>query len=182
METKETNPKDAIGVRKAPTHFIPNRVMYELGLAMLEGALKYGGHNYRVAGVRASIYYDACRRHLDAFWEGEDIDPDSGLPHIVKAAACLAVLRDSQHMDNWVDDRPPQLPGGLGTKALNEMAGAIIDKYLAEHPEPVQPFTEEGLRDAKEFKELQDEERTNETISSVSHGSVLLRNRGDRPS
>lgn len=159
METKETNPKDACGVRKAPTHFIPNGVIYELGLAMLEGALKYGGHNYRVAGVRASIYYDACRRHLDAFWEGVDIDPGSGLPHIVKAIACLAVLRDSQHMGNWTDDRPPRLPGGLNTAAMDKMAGDIIDTYQAKHGTPVSPFTEQDLRDAEEWANLHDEER-----------------------
>ena len=99
-----------------------------MGLAMLEGAVKYGGHNYRVAGVRASVYYDAARRHLDSYWEGEDIDPDSGLPHIIKAMACLHVLRDSQLMGNHTDDRPPRLPNGLDTKQLNAKAAEIIER------------------------------------------------------
>ena len=150
MDTKESNPKDAIGSRKAPTHLIPCRVMYELGLAMLEGACKYGAHNYRVAGVRASVYYDACRRHLDAFWEGESLDPDSGLPHIVKAIACLTVLRDSQHMGNWVDDRPPRLPGGVCMPGLNGMASNIIDRC----EKPVEPFTQARVEDMQAKGEL----------------------------
>lgn len=136
MTTKLSNPKQANGIRKVPYHVIPNPVIAELGLSMLEGALKYGSHNYRAIGVRTSTYYDACLRHLNAFWEGEDIDPDSGLPHIVKAMACLAVLRDSQMYGNVVDDRPPSYPSGW-QEPLNTAAGQLIDKY----PNPKEPYT-----------------------------------------
>ena len=82
---KDTNPKDAIGVTKAPMSTVPAAVMLELGVAMLEGSCKYGRHNYRYAGVRASVYYDALMRHAMEWWEGTDIDSDSGLNHIIKA-------------------------------------------------------------------------------------------------
>ena len=104
---KDTNPKDAVGTGKVPISTVPLPVLYEVGLAMLEGARKYGRHNYRVAGVRASVYFDALWRHIGAWWEGEDIDAKSGLHHIAKAIATLMVLRDSQIAGNWVDDRPP---------------------------------------------------------------------------
>jgi hypothetical protein len=134
---KDTNPKDAIGVAKVPLSPVPAQVMAEVGLAMMEGALKYGRHNYRVAGVRASVYYDAALRHMMAWWEGEDIDPDSGLPHLVKAIACFVVLRDSQIQGNWVDDRPPRNPEGW-VADLNEKAKALLEKY----PNPVGAYTE----------------------------------------
>ena len=134
---KDTNPKDAIGIAKVPFSVIPGRVVGELGLAMMEGALKYGRHNYRVAGVRASVYKDAALRHILAFWEGQDIDPDSKLPHIVKAMACMAVLRDSQIQGNWVDDRPPKTPGDW-VRELNERAKELLEKY----PNPVPAYTE----------------------------------------
>lgn len=138
---KDTNPKDAVGVRKAPVSTVSAAVVAELGLAMLEGARKYGRHNYRVSGVRASVYWDALFRHLMAWWDfGQNDDPDSGLPHIVKAMACLCVLRDAQHLDNWVDDRPPPLPIEL-LKKFNEVAGQIIDKY----PDAKEPFTHEDV-------------------------------------
>jgi hypothetical protein len=127
-QTKETNPKDAVGTGKVPFSTIPAAVMAEVGLAMLEGARKYGRHNYRVAGVRASVYYDALLRHITSWWEGEDIDRDSGLSHIVKAIACLVVLRDSQMQENWVDDRPPPTPKDWQVK-LNEKAKEILEKY-----------------------------------------------------
>src|SRR6266699_1582109 len=84
---KPTNPKDAIGVLKTPASYVPALVVLEAGVGMLEGGHKYSRHNYRAIGVRASIYYDAARRHLDYWWEGEDLDPDSkaNLNDITKA-------------------------------------------------------------------------------------------------
>ena len=108
-----------------------------MGLGMLEGARKYGRHNYRVAGVRASVYYDAVMRHLMAWWEGEDIDEESGMSHITKALTCLCTFRDSMIIGNWKDDRPPKHKNGW-VKELNKKAEEIINKY----PEPLEPYTE----------------------------------------
>jgi len=145
---KQTNPKDAVGVRKVPFSVIPWGVIAELGLAMLEGARKYGRHNYRSAGVRASVYMDACSRHMSAWWEGEDLDPDSGLSHVTKAIATLTVLRDSMIRGNWKDDRPPRMEDGWLAE-LNEKAGEIIDKY----PDAAEPFTHLGSADPTNIKE-----------------------------
>lgn len=141
-ECKDTNPKDAVGIKKAPISTVSGPVMLELGLAMLEGARKYGRHNYRVSGIRTSVYVDATFRHLIKFWEGEDVDPDSGLSHVTKAIASLMVLRDAMIFDKWTDDRPPALPNSneYWTK-LNELAAKIIKQY----PEAVNPFTQAGL-------------------------------------
>jgi hypothetical protein len=114
-------------------------VIGEIGLALTEGALKYGRHNYRVAGVRASVYFDAAWRHLAAWWEGEDLDPDSGLSHVTKAMAGLAVLRDSMIRGNWNDDRPPRL-GPQWVQALNLKAAEVIGKF----PEPKPPHTQQS--------------------------------------
>jgi hypothetical protein len=133
VSSKDTNPKDAIGIRKAPLSTLPFRVLWRVGLAMLEGACKYGRHNYRVAGVRASVYFDAVvSRHLGAWWEGEDIDAESGLNHIDKAIAGLIVLRDSMLQGNWVDDRPPSTMNDMAE--LNILAGEIIDRHADKNP------------------------------------------------
>lgn len=129
---KPSNPKDAIGIRKAPMSTVPANVMAEIGLAMLEGTAKYGRHNYRAVGVRASVYYDALMRHMMAWWEGEDLDPDTGVSHVTKAIACMVVLRDSMHQENWEDDRPisskPFYP------ELNKLAGEILDRHQDKKP------------------------------------------------
>lgn len=144
-DVKDTNPKDAIGSRKVPTSTLPARVVAEAGLAMLEGACKYGRHNYRIAGVRASVYFDAVGRHLAAWWEGQDLDPDSGLSHITKAIAGLAVLRDSMMQGNWEDDRPPRVSNVDSWVAeMNAQAA----KILARWPNPKPPFTQVALNAA----------------------------------
>jgi hypothetical protein len=132
LETKDTNPKDAIGIRKAPLSTVPGNVIAEIGVAMLEGASKYGRHNYRVAGVRASVYYDAAMRHLIAWWEGEDEDLDSSMSHITKILACMTVLRDAMHQEVWTDDRPPRSKPFYAE--LNGRAASILEKHAETNP------------------------------------------------
>lgn len=79
-------------------------------LGLLDGALKYGRTNWRATPVRASIYVDAARRHLAAWYEGEDADRDSGIPHLGHALACLAILVDADACHTLLDDR--QFQGG----------------------------------------------------------------------
>ena len=143
---KDTNPKDAIGVTKAPISTVPCGVMMELGVAMLEGSCKYGRHNYRVAGVRASVYYDALMRHAMDWYEGNDIDPGSGLNHITKAIATLVVLRDAMQNDMVFDDRPVGMKSPDWLEKLNERTAALLKKY----PNPKEPFL---AKDYKKFNE-----------------------------
>lgn len=132
------NPKDAVGVRKwRQFTTIPMTVIWELGVAMLEGARKYGRHNYRAAPVRASIYIDAAMGHLTSWWEGEDIDEDSRLSHIIKAIASLTVLRDAMIQGKFIDDRPPKSESISGN--LQEVVDFIFEKL----PEAKEAFVNE---------------------------------------
>jgi hypothetical protein len=105
MSTKPTNPKDIIGSDKLPLHLWPSTATALGSLGLLDGALKYGRSNFRAVGVKASIYYDAFNRHTNAWFEGEDNDPDSGLPHLAHALACLAILVEAEAKGNLTDDR-----------------------------------------------------------------------------
>ena len=135
--TKDTNPKDAIGSLKVPISTVPAQIIAELGLALLEGAIKYRRHNYRIAGVRSSVYYDAAMRHMMAWWEGEDIDPDSGLSHVTKAMASLTVLRDAMLQEMLTDDRPPPVKDTGWVAKFNELAKKVLGKYKEHLP----PYT-----------------------------------------
>lgn len=129
---KLSNPKDICGIKKAPMSTVSAPVLAELGVAMLEGALKYGRHNYRVVGVRSSVYYDGTLRHLMSWWEGEDIDSDSGISHITKAIASLVVFRDAMINDKVIDDRPPKVIGFY--KDLNIKTENLLEKYKDFNP------------------------------------------------
>lgn len=139
-ESKATNPKEAFGSAKPPFSTVPAPVLFELGLAMMEGAMKYGRHNYRDSGVRMSTYYDATMRHMTAWWEGEDIDPESGLSHLVKAMACMAVIRDAEMLKMVNDDRPPKHPDGWQLLLMEK-----VSKLKERFPHPVKPFTEKKV-------------------------------------
>jgi hypothetical protein len=139
--TKPSNPKAAFGALKWYVSVVSWPVIANMALGMLEGALKYGRHNYRLAGVKASTYVDASVRHIAAFWEGQDLDPDSkiGLHHIDKAMASLHVLRDGILRGTWVDDRPPKSPDNWEA-LVNDKAKQLIAAF----PNPVAPYTQVG--------------------------------------
>lgn len=137
---KDGNPKDAIGSNKVGFSALPWRVLLGVSMAMSEGAFKYGRHNYRIAGLKASVYFDAVlARHLTPWWEGEDIDAASGLHHMDKAIAGLMCIRDSILNGNWIDDRPPSTTT-IGAEILhyNSKMEELIEKY----PNPKAPCME----------------------------------------
>jgi hypothetical protein len=129
---KPTNPKDAVGVLKYAMSYVSAPVLAEIAVGMTEGGHKYGRHNYRVIGVRGSIYYDATMRHLMQWWEGEDLDPDSGLSHITKAITSLVVLRDAMIQGKFNDDRPPKSRGW--SDDANKRTKALDAKYPTKVP------------------------------------------------
>lgn len=49
------------------------------------GAKKYAAHNY-LKGYDWGLSLDALHRHLWAFQAGQDLDEESGLPHMAHAA------------------------------------------------------------------------------------------------
>lgn len=110
LSPKATNPKDMIGSTKLPLFLWPETATAMGCLGLLDGMLKYGRANWRAAEVRSSIYYDAARRHLTAWFEGEERDPDSGLHHLCHALACIAIVVDAMWAARLVDDR--QVMGG----------------------------------------------------------------------
>lgn len=102
---KSSNPKDIIGSNKLPLHLWPTTATATGCLGFLNGLLKYGRSNFRVVGVKASIYIDAAKRHLDAWFEGEECDPEDGVPHLSAALACIAIIVDAGAAGKLVDDR-----------------------------------------------------------------------------
>lgn len=104
-DAKSSNPKDQIGNTKLPLHLWPSTATAMGCLGLLEGQEKYGRSNFRFHTVLASIYVDAAKRHLDAWMEGEENAPDSGIPHLANALASIAIIVDCQAHDRLVDDR-----------------------------------------------------------------------------
>lgn len=103
--TDTTNPKDLLGVKKAALRFVPHALRLLAVPAMALGARKYGPMNWRTAPVRLTVYLEAIDRHLAAFADGQDNDPESGASHLSHAAACLGIIADADALGNLIDDR-----------------------------------------------------------------------------
>ena len=110
VDSKPTNPKDVIGSDKLPLHLVPSVLNIYASLAFLEGAAKYGCYNWRVAGVRMSIYLAALERHFQKFKDGEWADEKTGVPHLSSMLACIGIILDAKLVGKLTDDRPPVAP------------------------------------------------------------------------
>jgi hypothetical protein len=105
--TEETmsNPKDVAGAPKPGLSDLPFTSLYEVARAARDGAQKYGSRNWRDEDITASIYLDAAMRHLTAWWEGEELAPDSRIHHLAHACAGLLILLDAGLVGSLIDDR-----------------------------------------------------------------------------
>lgn len=68
------------------------------------GARKYADNNWR-SGFKWSRLIGAAMRHLTAILDGEDTDPESGLPHVDHLACCVMFLSEHQKKHLGTDDR-----------------------------------------------------------------------------
>lgn len=114
----DSNPKSAFGIKKPSMHLIPGTALLYLAKVMALGALKYGAFNWRQQPVAATVYLDAAYRHILAWLDGEDNDPESGAPHIAHAMACYAILLDARAHGTLIDDRPK---GGKIAELINDL-------------------------------------------------------------
>jgi hypothetical protein len=126
---KDPNPKDSIGSTKIPMHLWPEEATALGAIGLLDGAGKYGRGNFAATEVRASIYYDAAKRHLNAWFVGEEADPDSGIPHLGHALACLAILVRAGYAGKLIDDR--DFPNGY-RRAITELTPHVA-RLQAQH-------------------------------------------------
>ena len=133
-ETKPTNPKDAIGSGKLPMELVPDIIEVEASLAYLEGALKYGRFNWRVAGVRSSIYRAAIRRHLAKWWNGEDADSRTRVKHLASIIASAGILLDAELCGKLTDDRPPRSPVALRIDQADADVAHLKELFKDHHP------------------------------------------------
>lgn len=73
-------------------------------VAVLElGASKYGVENWKQLDNPRDRFFNAACRHLWAWWGGEKLDPESGLPHLAHVACNVFFLM-------WFDDQPKEQP------------------------------------------------------------------------
>lgn len=124
---KDTNPKDAIAGTKAPLALVSPVAMVHWAIAHAVGMTKYGAWNWRIAGVRSSVYLHAIVRHFLRYVSGEEFDPVDGQHHLGAIMACCAIILDAKEAGKLTDDRPPSVNIG----PLLEWAEAVMKQLQA---------------------------------------------------
>lgn len=128
VEVKDTNPKSFIADKKVPLHLISPIAKALLSSAAFLGATKYGAWSWRAGGARASTYYGALQRHMDRWYEGEELD-DDGTPHLANALACICILAEAKYRGVLEDDRPPS----TDLRPLYADIEQMIEKIRSDH-------------------------------------------------
>lgn len=108
MKDKEepvVNIKTLAGLNKPKTSTVPPIAFFALGIAMKDGADKYGRFNWRTTEVTASVFYDAMMRHLLYWYYGEDHAKDSKVHHLAHLMAGAAIILDAEQKGVFIDDR-----------------------------------------------------------------------------
>ena len=114
MTKKKTtaNAKKAFA-QKAAKHnlaLIDPRFKQEIANVLTYGEEKYGthevdGHWHGTGGMSIELYMAAMERHLDAVKMGEDVDEETGLPHMAHVATCAMIIQNYLRNDTGNDDR-----------------------------------------------------------------------------
>lgn len=75
---------------------LPLYPVHEVIRVLMYGAQKYNDHNWKEVDELRSRYYNASKRHIDAWWDGELHDPETGLHHLAHAVCSLVFLMQAE--------------------------------------------------------------------------------------
>jgi hypothetical protein len=89
---------------KTRIDLVPPSAILALSDVLTAGAVKYSPRNWE-KGMEWSKPYASAMRHMLKFWSGEDIDPETGLPHLAHAMTNMAFLIEYMEKHKQYDDR-----------------------------------------------------------------------------
>ena len=106
--TVHTKPVEKVALKydqdKAPMSLLSSEALHQTAMVLAFGKEKYAAHNWR-NGFEWSRPLSAALRHILAFQDGEDRDPESGLSHLAHAMCCIMFLLEFEKTHRELDDR-----------------------------------------------------------------------------
>lgn len=96
---------------KPRVDLLPTFPLMQVAKVLTFGANKYAADNWR-AGISYRRLYAATLRHLFAWNDGEDLDPETQLNHIDHAICELLFLRQMIESKPELDDRYKETKNG----------------------------------------------------------------------
>ena len=154
--------------KKVDLSLIPEVAEIAVARAMMYGEKKYGRYNY-CKGHDASQLVAAARRHLSAWFGGEENDPESGVSHLGHVMAnCRMILRQQE----------------LGTLKDNRYTAPKVGRAVRPSPlseEEKQPLDEEALTYRPERMAVADDYKMIYTVNGKSQTYAVDEKRGATP-
>lgn len=95
-EFREVAPGTKFDAEKPRWELLPLVAVQAVVDVLTYGARKYAPGNWRKVRPLRSRYIGALWRHVVAHCRGESKDPESGLPHLAHAAACVLFLLEAE--------------------------------------------------------------------------------------
>lgn len=92
------------GTKRQRYDLIPVGPLAKVAEHYAAGCEKYSDHNWRL-GHEWSKSYAALQRHANAFWRGEDTDPETGSPHLAAVVFHALTLIEFSEVFPEYDDR-----------------------------------------------------------------------------
>lgn len=127
---------------------MPFRALDEIAQVLGHGARKYGDDNWRLVADGRRRYIAATLRHISAYQQGEQNDPESTLHHLSHAACSLLFIlaleleqQDAGPMDDAVLDA---MRYGLGMARMNGEP-----PFAAQHIPTSQIWRKRQIREGK---------------------------------
>lgn len=114
---------------KARFDLLPPSAIKQIAEVYTMGAKKYADRNWE-KGIKWGRIYAAAQRHLHAFWDGEDNDPESGLCHLAHAAWGILALLVYKTTHPELDDRSkPQRREGPNDRREEVLFRKLEQRY-----------------------------------------------------
>jgi len=102
---KASQSRDHTGGRKSDGGklqygLIPPIALRETVKVLTFGAEKYEPDNWRRVPDAQRRYFDAAMRHLWAYQEGEEFDPETGVTHLAHALCCIMFMTELDYEES----------------------------------------------------------------------------------
>lgn len=133
---QEVKPKPAMGgglrynSGKAEIHQVPTSNIFAIAKTLQYGAQKYAKGNFR-KGMAWTTVYDCAMRHMMKWLDGEQVDEESGLPHLYHAITNIGFLIEYAETCPELDDRFTDAPINMSQDSFDKIQ---FNKYVK--PEP----------------------------------------------
>ena len=110
---------------KIMLELIAPEMMLGIGTVLTYGAKKYAAENWR-NGIQYKRVYGGVMRHMLAWFNGEDDDPETGLSHLWHASCgMMFLITYTMHDYGKFDDRPNM---GTSPEKLKERLKECLSK------------------------------------------------------